>query len=31
MQIFMDAVPASEDIAPFAIGLVKEGNHKFYD
>ena len=25
MQIFTDAVPASEDIAPFAIGLAKDG------
>lgn len=25
MQIFTDVVPASKDIAPFAIGLAKEG------
>lgn len=25
MQIFTDTVPASEDIAPFAVGLAKEG------
>ena len=25
MQIFTDTVPASEDIAPFAIGLAKDG------
>lgn len=25
MQIFTDTVPASEDIAPFAIGLAKYG------
>lgn len=28
MQIFTDAVPASEDIAPFAIGLAKDGEMK---
>lgn len=25
MQIFTDTVPASEDIAPFAVGLAKDG------
>ena len=25
MQLFTDVVPASEDIAPFAIGLAKDG------
>lgn len=28
MQIFTDTVPASEDIAPFAIGLAKDGEIK---
>ena len=28
MQMFTDAVPASEDIAPFAIGLAKDGEMK---
>ena len=28
MQIFTVAVPASEDIAPFAIGLAKDGEMK---
>lgn len=28
MQIFTDAVPASEDITPFAIGLAKDGEMK---
>lgn len=28
MSIFTDAVPASEDIAPFAIGLAKDGEIK---
>lgn len=28
MQIFTDAVPASADIAPFAIGLAKDGEIK---
>ncbi len=28
MQIFTDAVPASEDIAPFAIGLAKDGEFR---
>lgn len=28
MQIFTDAVPASEDIAPFAVGLAKDGEIK---
>jgi cyclopropane fatty-acyl-phospholipid synthase-like methyltransferase len=28
MQIFTDTVPASEDIAPFAVGLAKEGEIK---
>ena len=28
MQIFTDTVPASEDIAPFAVGLAKEGELK---
>lgn len=28
MQIFTDAVPASEDIAPFAVGLAKDGELK---
>lgn len=32
MQIFTDKVPASEDIAPFAIGLAKDGEIKeLYD
>lgn len=28
MQIFTDAVPASADIAPFAVGLSKDGELK---
>lgn len=28
MQIFTDSVPASEEIAPFAIGLAKDGELK---
>lgn len=28
MQIFTDVVPASEDIAPFAVGLAKDGEIK---
>lgn len=28
MQIFTDKVPASDDIAPFAVGLAKEGEIK---
>lgn len=28
MQIFTDSVPASDDIAPFAIGLAKDGEIK---
>ncbi len=28
IQIFIDTVPASEDIAPFAIGLAKDGELK---
>lgn len=28
MSIFTDAVPASEDIAPFAVGLAKDGEIK---
>ncbi len=32
MQIFTDAVPASKDIAPFAVGLAKDGEIKeLYD
>ena len=32
IQIFTDTVPASEDIAPFAIGLAKDGELKeLYD
>ncbi len=32
MQLFTDVVPASEDIAPFAVGLAKEGEIKeLYD
>lgn len=32
MQIFTDAVPASDDIAPFAVGLAKDGAIKeMYD
>ncbi len=28
MQLFTDTVPASEDIAPFAVGLAKDGELK---
>ena len=28
IQIFTDAVPASEDIAPFAVGLAEDGELK---
>ncbi len=28
MQIFTDTVPASKDIAPFAVGLAKDGEIK---
>ena len=28
IQIFTDVVPASEDIAPFAVGLAKDGEMK---